>query len=479
MATSNLGDGDEVAVHVGPERETKEVARGVTENLTAGRTAIHYAAHQGFADVVEQLLRVVPRELVFLADANGQTALHDAAINGHDQVVAQLLAFNPELANIADSHGLTPLQCASRAGHFKVIALLGGRVTNSQSPAEEVLATSPADSVALHQAALSGDHQAVARLLAENPELIGAVTGQGLTLLHIAVKSGHYKVFAQVLEAVANNGHQHSEKILNAADEHGRTALHLAAGLGQAKMVEQLLATNPMLIHTRDSIAHTALTAAVIKGHEEVVEQLLAAGVPHVTLAVDRDGRSLLELAVIHDQPLVVEQLLTKTISKLPALHLALRLAREAIVDILLEADGELVHPVDRFGANALHAAANNCSEPFVAKWFQQSPVEALQACNCFGDTPWRVFFRSFKGERENYSFPKDVVEVLQRTLTFDEMVTGFSSTTSSDRLLADWRPAVEKLCELLFVVLNQDVVSTVFEYLGFRCLRRTANLLD
>lgn len=56
-----------------------------------GNTAIHMAAANGHAEVVDLVLRLAPPVLVMTANASGNTPLHWAAANGQPKVVARLL----------------------------------------------------------------------------------------------------------------------------------------------------------------------------------------------------------------------------------------------------------------------------------------------------------------------------------------------------------------------------------------------------
>lgn len=63
------------------------------------------------------------------------------------------------------------------------------------------------------------------------------------------------------------------------------------------------------------------------------------------------------------------------------------------------------------------------------------------------------------------------VIDVMQWELTFDEVVKTFTTHQKSygERLA----PIVERQCECLVESLNQDVVGTVFAYLGFDLAKR------
>lgn len=86
------------------------MARGARVNLTgcSGRTALHCAAFEGRADVVERLLQCGDI-LVAVEDDIGETPLHKCATNGHLRIVQLLLdAMRAKAALVATRSFPTP-----------------------------------------------------------------------------------------------------------------------------------------------------------------------------------------------------------------------------------------------------------------------------------------------------------------------------------------------------------------------------------
>ena len=87
--------------------------------------------------------------------------------------------------------------------------------------------------VSLHEAAVAGDEQTVKMLLEAAVGNIDAQNEKGATALHLAVTNGHWEVVELLLAAGAD---------VNKRDEYGRTALHRVALLGLDVEVRQVLA---------------------------------------------------------------------------------------------------------------------------------------------------------------------------------------------------------------------------------------------
>jgi len=87
-------------------------------------SAIHYAAGNGFIEVVRLLVDECGADLNLQAKG-GYTALHYAAIQGYTQVVTFLLKTNKVQLDVADSkEQLTALHYAARHGHLDIVELL-------------------------------------------------------------------------------------------------------------------------------------------------------------------------------------------------------------------------------------------------------------------------------------------------------------------------------------------------------------------
>ena len=85
-----------------------------------GRTALSWAAINGFSQVAQMLLREMAT--VEVRDESGLTPLIRAAWNGHEEIVKALIAEHD--VNAADSRGITALQRAKARNETAIIAHL-------------------------------------------------------------------------------------------------------------------------------------------------------------------------------------------------------------------------------------------------------------------------------------------------------------------------------------------------------------------
>jgi len=87
------------------------------------RSALHWAALEGYAKVVQWLLEKIPPEMVDMRDDNGDSALHFAARMGHLPIVRLLVRANadPEALNNANQ---TPMSIAASWCRHHIVKFL-------------------------------------------------------------------------------------------------------------------------------------------------------------------------------------------------------------------------------------------------------------------------------------------------------------------------------------------------------------------
>lgn len=88
------------------------------------QTALHLAAHQGHACILEMMLVANPKKgskrLIDICSSEGKTALHHAAAMGHIETVHVLLAGNPATS----FQTCSPLHLAAANNHVEIAKLL-------------------------------------------------------------------------------------------------------------------------------------------------------------------------------------------------------------------------------------------------------------------------------------------------------------------------------------------------------------------
>ena len=311
-AAARCGDAAGVRLAMAVSRCEVDVVNG------AGETALHLASQNGNVECVETLLAEGADARVKATD--GQTAMHKVRTS---QLVAVLQATGADV-NAKDKRGRTVLHCA--AGNLSPFDLISALL----AAGAKARAADNGGQTALHCAAASLSPAAVRVLLAADAD-VTAVDDDGETCLHWAMKHlssynrlagvmvstllragakpgardkrgqtplhgasrGGFLTAASLLlgdplawcadarraaadaPAVAPAKATHTEADVNAANQDGQTALHLAALEGDSRMVALLLrhGAHPTPVNVSGG---TPLTAAAALGHAAIVTQLPA-----------------------------------------------------------------------------------------------------------------------------------------------------------------------------------------------------------
>ncbi|KAK6499515.1 hypothetical protein TWF506_004145 [Arthrobotrys conoides] len=219
-----------------------------------------------------------------------------------------------------------------------------------------------------HHSSLRGSYF-IKRLLGLNSTKIDSEhrpTMHRLAGLHFSIRSESF----EFIQFVLNSGPQGDKRLtlINGIDYSGWTALHIAAALGRANVVEELLKFGANVnVYTQNPKKETPAEIAVKNGHLHVLRHLLPQS--------DEDRISLLQLAAKAGQLLMVEYLLglqgdqsdpdVQNLYK-TALIEAAKCGHSEIVRVLLSAK---VDPNGEVGERrtALHYAAQG-GHPEVAK---------------------------------------------------------------------------------------------------------------
>lgn len=338
--------------------------------------------------------------------------LIEAARNGNDGLVAKLLAEQPDLKKPETPRSVhgekTALHWAAEAGHETVVARLLAACPGSTN-------ITRCCQNALHLAAANGHSNVVALLLAAKPSLAYEVNSSMMNALHVAASREHEDVVAQLLVVMYPSS-------ITSKNLCGETVLSYAVARGRNKIVTQLLAAFPELIHKDDTILHIAAAG----GHDDVVAHILALRPELISRKNSTDGGT----------PLIV----------------AVKEGHQHIAERLLAIKPAAVFDVSTNNYNVLHAATRKCSREFVEKLWRMHPDNLRSFC-C-GFTP---FHSAIFNQRD------DLVELFQLALSFEEIMSAFTHFGCEER----YRSMMEKLWECLLGCLNRDVAGIVFQYLG------------
>ena len=191
-----------------------------------GRTIMHFAATNGYNEIVEMVLKQSP-ESISIQDADGRTPLHLAAIEGRNEIVEMILKQSPESISIQDKNGHTPLHFAATKGHNEIMEMI-----LKQSP-ESISIQNKSGDTPLHLAADRGHNEIVEMILKQWPESIRIQNKNGDTPLHFAAAKGRNEIVEIILKQ--------SPESISIQDQYGKTPLHLAALYGENEVVEMIL----------------------------------------------------------------------------------------------------------------------------------------------------------------------------------------------------------------------------------------------
>ncbi|XP_055370831.1 uncharacterized protein LOC129605233 [Condylostylus longicornis] len=299
----------------------------------------------------------------------GYTALHFAALNGFKEIIEFFLhAYNvsdfmSDLENgaqeiCANNNLWNPLHLAAKNGHSEIVEILIKHKFDVNCKGYK-------NWTALHLAAGSNHLETIKILLCQETIDINLPNLENSTALHLAAYMGH----KNVIEALLN-----FEKInIFARDGNGCTALHLACQNGQKDIV-QLLCDKCLDINTKDNLLWTPLFYAVEDNRIDIISFLLQR--KDIDLNnVSRDGYTVLHLAAGNGNKKIVEILLTYTKNKninykssegCTPLHLAAQNGHKDVVFILCQTNGINTCCVTNKGLTALHLAAINGHEEVV-----------------------------------------------------------------------------------------------------------------
>ncbi len=362
------------------------IERGVPVDACGmnNKTPLHVAAEKGYREVVELLIHAGADSKA--VDLDKWTPLHFAAAYGHKEVVELLLAKGADI-KAEDKDGYTAWQRAYFYDHSKVMELLSTKVSRGKT-------TKNNDSPSLHDAAYSGNCEAVEALLAQGAE-VNALRNYS-TALHFAADNGHRKIVEMLVSKGAD---------IRALDKNLNTPLHLAAYKGYREVVELLLGRGAE-IEAQNIDGATPLHFAAYNGHRKIVKMLVDRGSD--IKAVKKDGATPLHCAAYNGHREIAGLLLANgaDINALDAngdtpMHAAAHNDCREIVKLLL-AEGADTQPRNGNGATPLHWAAYNGHREVVELLVSQG--DEIEVLSTDGGTP--LHWAACMGRRE-------VVEVL------------------------------------------------------------------
>ncbi|KAL7613389.1 hypothetical protein Lser_V15G07131 [Lactuca serriola] len=126
--------------------------------------------------------------------------------------------------------------------------------------------------IPLYEASIRGDWKTAKEILDERPELVRySITGNNETALHVGASAKSTKQVEEFVENLVSKMEKEDLELLNNSSN---TALCLAAGAGNVKMVEIMVKKNRALVAITGGGGMTPLYMACLFGHYEMVKCL-------------------------------------------------------------------------------------------------------------------------------------------------------------------------------------------------------------
>ncbi|XP_044963897.1 uncharacterized protein LOC123424358 [Hordeum vulgare subsp. vulgare] len=237
-----------------------------------GTSPLYLAISLGYTDIAQMLYSTRGGNLSY-SGPDGQNALHAAVLHSQD-MIKPLLDRNEDLSKEMDENGSTPLHCVVLAQTpfiricsfpfpafwFPSQSLPTGRVLHANTSA----ACQPDKNglFPVHIAAMMNSRIAIHVLLTLYPRCIGFPDNQGRSFLHIAAQNKNSLVVRYACSVSRRDFGSIMKSIMNAQDDDGNTALHLAVDAGDLSSFCALLGNREVLLNIRNNKNQTPLDLA-------------------------------------------------------------------------------------------------------------------------------------------------------------------------------------------------------------------------
>lgn len=247
--------------------------------LSAGKTCLQVAAHQGHINIIKYLLSA--RANVNIVDKEGDSTLHYAAFGNQPEIMRILLLHGAHI-NVVNSSRCSALHISAhkRPPHcVKVLLEFGANVNIQDSYGD----------TALHDA-IGKENTEVVELLCNAPNLDLTVrNNRGFNALHHASLKGNVAATRKILQL--------APQLVDIKKNDGFAPLHLASLNGHSGVVDVLVREGKADINIRNNRRQTPFLLAVAQGHTSAIEKLVDLGCD--VLVKDEDGDNAMHLCVI------------------------------------------------------------------------------------------------------------------------------------------------------------------------------------
>lgn len=241
------------------------------KNNNGGYTALHLAARFGFVEAI-QLLLDNGANINLLSLASGGTPLHIAAASKNYEAAKVLIQRGAKL-EIQEGGGTTPLIAAVIMSDPEMVKILveSGAVINTRS-STNVLITPLVFAATNIDPFKHKDYITIINYLLDQNADINFQSGNGRTALMAASGSSDYKQAFEKATLLVKRGAK-----LDMVNDKGETALMLAAGVGNEKVVK-LLIDKGTDINLKNGAGESVMSYANRSGNKSIITLLESKG---------------------------------------------------------------------------------------------------------------------------------------------------------------------------------------------------------
>ncbi|KAG6740647.1 hypothetical protein POTOM_056103 [Populus tomentosa] len=255
----------------------------ITRKNFLGDNALHLAARAGRFDTIQNLVEHVKihhrtlelASLLRMKNNKGNTPLHDAVIKGCREVACFLVNEDLEVSYHKNKEDKSPLYLAIESCHGDMLASFIEAMPEGNL---EKLAVGKPDIMLpedikggnlLHLAASMGFLSGARLLVSRCPVAVSQRNDEGNLPIHVACQKCRLEVVRELLTCWFDP--------MDFLNEKGQNILHVAAGSGQMKIVEEILGNRDMkaIINEKDYDGNTPLHLAAMYGRPEIVRALV------------------------------------------------------------------------------------------------------------------------------------------------------------------------------------------------------------
>ncbi|XP_022722164.1 ankyrin repeat-containing protein NPR4-like [Durio zibethinus] len=243
-----------------------------------GEIPLHVAVRHGHSDIIKFLIERAKdleatrmKQMLEMADKEGNTALHKAAESADRDVVRLLVKeLDPDFSSSANKSGETPIYIA--AGRRSNL-LVAGILDNCKS----MDCGGPDGRTALHAATMARNKESVRIIIEAKKHLTKETDDKGRTPLHYAVQFRSRSI-AQLLLKADPSAAYITDK------ERGTTALHMAAWSGRTNIMEDIISYCPGCCEIVDkrgwNFLHFAVMKQIMEFMKDIANNAQVAGMP-------------------------------------------------------------------------------------------------------------------------------------------------------------------------------------------------------